>query len=87
MSESILPMFSSKSFKKLFVCLFIFWLHEVFIAVCGLSSCSKQGLLCVAVHGLLIEMATLVGNMGSRHSGFSSCGSCSLECRLGSHGA
>ena len=30
-------------FKKLFVCLFIFWLHEVFIAICGLSSCNKWG--------------------------------------------
>ena len=40
--------------------LFIFWLRWIFIAVCGLfSSCSEQGLLFVAVRGLLIAVAFL----------------------------
>lgn len=32
----------------------------VFVAVNGLSSCSEQGLLFIAVHGLLIAVASLV---------------------------
>ena len=54
-----------------------FWLCWVFLAVCGhVSSCSKLGLLLVAVHGLLIAVVSVVcrNNMGSRHVGFSSCG-------------
>ena len=39
-------------FKILFICLFIFWLRWVFVAVRGLSL--------VAVHGLLIVVASLV---------------------------
>ena len=48
--------------KNLFIYLFIyFWPHWVFVAACGLfSSCSKQGLLFVAVRGLLIAVASLV---------------------------
>ena len=38
-----------------------FWLCWVFIAACGLfSSSGEQGLLFVAVHGLLIVVASLV---------------------------
>ena len=38
-----------------------FWLHWVFVAACRLfSSCVEQGLLFVAVHGLLIAVASLV---------------------------
>ena len=49
-------------FFSLFKILFIFfWLHWVFIAACRLfSSCGVQGLLFVAVHGLLISVASLV---------------------------
>ena len=36
------------------------------------SSCSKRGLLFIAVHGLLTAVASLAGNTGSRHTGFSS---------------
>ena len=37
-----------------------FWLRWVFVAVRGLfSSCGEQGLLFVAVHGLLIVVASL----------------------------
>ena len=59
------------------------------------SSCSKQGLLFVAVRGLLIAVASLVaehGALGARGSvvvahGLSSCGSQALERRLSSWGA
>ena len=33
------------------------------------SSCSKQGLLFVVLHGLLISMVSLVADIGSRHPG------------------
>ena len=40
---------------------FIFWLRCVFVAACRLfSSCGEQGLLFVAVCGLLIVVASLV---------------------------
>ena len=42
-----------------------FWLHWVFIAAHGLfSSCGKRGLLFVAVHGLLIAVASPVAEQG-----------------------
>ena len=45
--------------------LFIYWLRWVFAAVRGLFfSCGKQGLLFVAVHGLLIAVASLVAEDG-----------------------
>ena len=57
------------------VFVFFFW------AVLGLcccaqafSSCGEQGLLFVAVRGLLIAVASLVGNTGCRRAGFSSRG-------------
>ena len=47
----------------LFILMFeilFFWLHCVFVAARGLlSSCSEQGLLFIAVHGLLIAVAFL----------------------------
>ena len=50
----------------LFVYLFIYlWPHWVFVAARGLSvSCSEQGLLFVAVRGLLIAVASLVAEHG-----------------------
>ena len=42
-----------------------FWLHWVFVAACRLfSSCRERGLLFVAVHGLLIAVASLVAEHG-----------------------
>ena len=73
-----------------------------FLAALGLcccawafSSCVKRGLLFVAVHGLLIAVASLVvehGLQAHRLSvvvarGLSSCGSQALERRLSSGGA
>ena len=49
------------------ICNFIihFWLHLfIFVAAHGFSSCGKQGLLFVAVHGFLIEVAFLVAEHG-----------------------
>ena len=54
---------------------FYFWLHWVFVAARGLfSSCGKQGLLFLAVRGLLIGWLLLLQSTGSRRAGFSSCG-------------
>ena len=59
------------------------------------SSCSEQGLLFIAMHRLLIAVASLVaehGALGAQASvvvahGLSSCGSRALERRLSSCGA
>ena len=40
--------------------LFCFWLRWVFVAVWAFSSCGEQGLLSLAVCGLLIAVASLV---------------------------
>ena len=41
------------------------WLHWVFVVACGLfSSCSEQGLLFVAVRGLLIAVDSLAAEHG-----------------------
>ena len=61
--------------------LFIYLIY-FFLAALGLrffvqafSSCGEQGLLFVAVRGLLIVVASLVAeHMGSRCAGFSYCG-------------
>ena len=55
-------------FKKFiyFIILFIyFWLHWIFVAAHGLfSGCGGWGLLFIAVHGLLIVMASLAVEHG-----------------------
>ena len=57
---------------NLFIYLFIyFWLHWVF----------------VEVRGLFIAVASLLRTTGSRHAGFSSCGSQAVERRLSNCGA
>ena len=74
--------------------LYIFWLPRVFVAAWGLfSSCGKRRLLFVAVHGLLIVVASRCGAwaLGVRVSvvvalGLGSCGSQALERRLSSCG-
>ena len=49
----------------IYVCLFVFWLRWVFVAAHRLfSSCSKQGLQFIAVHQLLIVVASLVAENG-----------------------
>ena len=55
---------------------FFFFLAALSLCCCmrAFSSCSEWGLLFVAVQGLLIAVASLVAEHGSRHVGFSSCG-------------
>ena len=52
--------FSFLSFHFLFIYLIYLWLRWVFVAAWPFSSCDKQGLLFVAVCGLLIAVASLV---------------------------
>ena len=88
--------------RILFIYLFLINLFQLFLPVLGLcccvrafSSCVKQGLLFVAVHALLIAVASLVVEHGLQahglqqlwHMGFGSCASWALECRLSSCGA
>ena len=48
-----------------FFCVFVLWLHWVFIALYRLSLVAdSRGLLFVAVHGLLIAVASLVAEHG-----------------------
>ena len=47
-------------FLNLFILFIYFWLHWVLVAVQAVSSFGEQGLLFVAVHGLLIAVASLV---------------------------
>ena len=54
-----------------FLFLYVLGLH---CCMRAFSSCSESGLLFVAVHRLLIAVASLVAELGSRCAGFSSCG-------------
>ena len=62
-----------------------FWLHWVFVAVCGLSLVGASGgfssLRCA---GFSLRWLLLLWSRGSRCGGFSSCGSWALERRLSS---
>ena len=52
-------------FKNFFMYLFIFWLHWVFVAECGLSLIvASGGYSLVAGHGLLIAVVSLVAEHG-----------------------
>ena len=42
----------------------LFWLRWVFVAACGLSLVAASGSYSVAVHGLLIAVASLVAEHG-----------------------
>ena len=57
-------------FINLFIYLFIFGCVGSSVRARAFSSCGERGLLFVAVRWLL-----LLRSMGSRHTGFSSCGS------------
>ena len=71
------------SFNKFIYFLFLF-LAALGLRCCAraFSDCGEWGLLIVAVRWLL-----LLRSMGSRRTGFSSCGSQALERRLSSCGA
>ena len=67
---------------------FSFWLRWVFAAARGLFfTCGERGLLFVAVRRPLVGWPLLLWRTGSRHAGFSSCGSWAPERRLSSCGA
>ena len=72
-------------FINLFIYLFLFF-AALGLRCCAraFSSCGERGLLLVVVRGLLIAVASLVRSTGSRHVGFSSCGTWALERRLSS---
>ena len=71
-----IPLYSSHFFLLLLLLIYLF------LAVLGLhccarafSSCSERGLLFVAVHGLFsLQWLLLLQSRGSRHAGFSTCG-------------
>ena len=72
---------------------FFFFLAALGLCCCAwaFSSCGERGLLFIAVHGLLIAVASLAA--GSRRTAsvvvacrLSSCGSRALECSLSSYG-
>ena len=62
-------------FLKIYLFIYLF-LAALGLRCCtrAFSSCGERGLLFVAVHGLLIAVASLVVKQGSRHAGFCSCG-------------
>ena len=51
-----------------------FWRRWLFVALRGLSLVALRGLLLGVVRGLLIAVASLVADVASRCTGFSSCG-------------
>ena len=64
----------------LFVCLlvylFIYWLHLVFVVACRLSLVvGSEGYSSLRCVGFSLRWLLLLWSMGSRHVGFSSCGS------------
>ena len=72
---------------NLFILFIYFWLCWVFVAACRHSLVVASGgyssLQCV---GFSLQWLLLLWSMGSRHAGFSSCGSWALEHRLSSCG-
>ena len=76
-------------------CFIILYFIYLFLAALGLrccarafSSCGERGLLFVAVRELFsLRWLLLLRSTGSRHTGFSSCGSWALESRICSCGA
>ena len=73
----------------LFIYLFIyFWLRWVFVAAHGLSLVAESwGYSSLRCAGFSLWWLLLLRSAGSRHAGFSSCGSRALEHRLSSCGA
>ena len=86
---------STPFFKNKFIYLFIYlWLHWVFITLCGLSLvAASRGYSSLQFPGFSLWWLLLLRSTGSRHAGFSSCGtrasvvvvhrlSCSAACRI-----
>ena len=67
---------------------FSFWLLLVFVAALGLSLVEvSRGHSLLQCTGFSLRWLLLLRSTGSRHTGFSSCGSWALEHRLSSCGA
>ena len=72
-----LPMIKSPVFfyKFIYFIYLFFWLRWVFVAACGLSLVVESGgfssLWCA---GFSLQWLLLLQSLGSRHAGFSSCG-------------
>ena len=65
-----------------------FWLHWIFVAVHGLSLvAASRGYSLLRCAGFSLQWLLLLQSTGSRHGGFSSCGSWALEHSLSSCGA
>ena len=64
------------------------WLHQVFIAACGLSLvAASRGYSSLRCAGFSLRWLLLLRSTGSRHAGLSSCDLQALERRLSSCGA
>ena len=71
-----------------FLVLFFLWLHWVFVAARGLSLVvASRGYSLLWCTGLWLRWPLLLQSTGSRHAGFSSCGTRAPELRLSSCGA
>lgn len=61
-------------FLKITYLFILFWVALGLHCFTGFPSCGQLGLLLVAVHKLLIPVASLVGEHGLKGVGFSPCG-------------
>ena len=60
---------------NLFILFIYFWLHWVFVAACGLSLVAvSRGCSLLQCAGFSLQWLLLLQSTGSRHTGFSSCG-------------
>ena len=60
---------------NLFILFIYFWLHRVFVAVRGLPLVvASEGYSSLQCMGFSLQWLLLLWSMGSRHAGFSSCG-------------
>ena len=82
-AQSLSHWITGKFHLLLFIVFFMyFWSCWAFTAECLFSSCGEWELPFVAVCGLLIAVALLVSEHGSRHLGCISCSSRALGHRL-----
>ena len=69
-------------FLKIYLFIFYFWLRWVFVTACGLSLVvASRGYSSLRCAGFSLQWLLLLRSMGSRHTGFSSCGAWALLLR------
>ena len=62
-------------FLKIYLFIIYFWLHWIFVAVCGLSLvAAREGYSSLWCTSVSLQWLLLLRNTGSKHAGFSSCG-------------